>query len=139
MAAENKTKPTTVSVDDFIAALEPAERREDTRVICEMMTRLSGEPATLWGPTILGFGAYHYRYDSGREGDSIRVGFSPRKPAFVLYMKATSERPDLLAKLGKHTVKGGCLHVKRLRDIDLPVLEEMVVNTLAYMDAHYPR
>jgi hypothetical protein len=139
MATENKTKPTAVTVEDFIAKVTPPERQADARVVCEMMTRLSGEPARMWGPSIIGFGSYHYRYDSGREGDSVRIGFAPRKPTLVFYLSGASQNPHLLARLGGSSSKGGCLYIKRLSGLDLPALEALVTASLAYMDEKYPR
>jgi hypothetical protein len=132
--AENKTKPMATSPADFIAAVEPAAKRADAQALCEMMERLSGWKATMWGPTIIGFGRYRYRYDSGREGENLVVGFSPRKPNLVLYLNPGVEHfPEQLARLGKHTTGASCLYVKRLADIDVAVLEEMIQSSLAYM------
>lgn len=137
--ANLKTVPTAASVEGFIAAVEPASRREDARVVLEMMRRLTGEPPVLWGPSIIGFGRYRYRYESGREGEMCRIGFSPRKAALVIYMiDGYDRREALLAKLGKHTIGKSCLYVKRLSDIDLGVLEAMMVESLAVMAERYP-
>ena len=137
---ENKTQPTTASVDAFIAAAEPPERRADAKIIRTMMERLSGEPATMWGPSIIGFGRYHYRYDSGREGDMARIGFSPRRAELVLYLSdGFPDHAALMARLGKHRTGKSCLYIKRLSDIDLGVLEELVVASIAAMDERYPR
>ena len=137
--AENKTKPTAEAVEAFLAKVTPDARREDARAICEMMARLSGWPAVMWGTSIVGFGRYHYRYESGREGDSLVIGFSPRKPSPVLYLNPGVEQfPELLARLGPHTTGASCLYVKRLSDVDLGVLEAMIVESLAFMRAKYP-
>lgn len=137
--AKNKTGPTAASVEDFLAAIEPVARRDDARVVLEMMRRLSGEPPVLWGPSIIGFGRYRYRYESGREGEMCRIGFSPRQAALVLYMIDGYEtREALLAKLGKHSTGKSCLYVKRLADIDLGVLETMIAESLAVMAERYP-
>ncbi len=131
MAAKpNKTQETAVSVADYLATVQPDGRREDALVLCEMMTRLSGEPAKMWGPSIVGFGVRHYRYESGREGDILKVGFSPRKPAMVLYVTGQAQGDPLMAKLGKFSHGKSCLYVKRLADIDLEVLEALIVKTL---------
>jgi Domain of unknown function (DU1801) len=104
-----------------------------------MLARVSGEPAVMWGPAIVGFGRYRYRYESGREGEACRVGFSPRKAAFTFYLTTGfAMRPDLLDRLGKHTTGKGCLYVKALTDIDQGVLEELVRASLADMTARYP-
>jgi len=125
--AEAKTKPTAVTVDSFIAAIEPEARREDAQTLCAMMARLCGEPAVMWGPGIVGFGSRHFRYDSGREGDILRIGFSPRKAALTLYgMDPNGESSPLLASLGKHSTGKGCLYIKRLADIDPGVLEALI-------------
>ena len=125
--AENKTKPTKVSVAGFLAAIPDAARRADAEVLVRMMRKATGKPPKMWGPSIIGFGSYHYIYDSGREGDMPVVGFSPRKPAHVLYVRAGSGHLDtLLPKLGKHTTGKGCLYIKKLADVDLKVLEQLI-------------
>lgn len=136
----NKTVETEADVAAFVAAVPDARQRDDAQILIAMMTRLSGHPPKLWGPSIIGFGSYHYRYDSGREGDSLRIGFSPRKGQTVLYlMDGYQEHGTLLDRLGKHKLGKSCLYIKRLADIDLAVLEAMVAHSLAYMDAKYPR
>ena len=115
----NKTQPTAVSVDDFLAGLSPEARRADALALKEMMARLSGEPARMWGPSIVGFGVRKYRYESGREGEILKVGFSPRKPATVLYVAAKAENNPEGAALGKVTTGKGCIYVRSLADIDL--------------------
>ena len=127
--AETKTKPTQVNVDDFIAAVEKPVRRADASVVRDMMERVTGEPATMWGPTIIGFGTYHYRYASGHEGDACRVGFSPRSANLVLYVGGFPEYEELLGKLGKHKVSKCCLYLNKLADVDLGVLEEIARRT----------
>lgn len=124
--AEAKTKPSTVNVDAFIAAVEKPVRREDAVVLREMMERVTGEPATMWGPSIIGFGSYHYQYASGREGDTCRVGFSPRSANLVLYAGSFPEYAALLERLGKHKAGKGCLYLNKLADVDLSVLEEII-------------
>jgi hypothetical protein len=121
--AETKTKPTDVSVTEFLAKVDDPQRRADSQVLMEMMTRITGEKPKMWGPSIVGFGTYHYKYASGHEGDACLTGFSPRKAEFSIYI-----HPDdgLLAKLGKHRMGKGCLYVKRLTDIDIGVLEQLV-------------
>ena len=137
--AENKTRPTGDAVEAFLAAVTPEARREDGRTICALMQRLSGWPPAMWGPSIVGFGSYHYRYDSGREGDSLVIGFSPRKPSTVLYLNPGVEHfPDLLARLGPHTTGASCLYVKRLSDLDMGVLEAMIAESLAYVRKTHP-
>ncbi len=127
--AETKTKPTQVSVDDFIAAVEKPVRRADAQVLRQLMERATGERATMWGPSIIGFGSYHYRYASGHEGDAPRVGFSPRSANLVLYVGGFAEYEALLAKLGQHKTSKVCLYLSKLADVDLGVLEKIVRNT----------
>jgi hypothetical protein len=137
--AELKTKPTGVAVDDFLEAVADPQRREDAKTVRATMERLSGYPAAMWGPSIVGFGAYHYKYDSGHEGDMARIGFSPRKAELVLYLlTGAAEEEARLAQLGKHKTGKCCLYIKKLSDVDEAVLEEMIVGALAYMDEKYP-
>jgi Domain of unknown function (DU1801) len=139
LMAENKTIPMVQSVDVFIDAVADEQQRADAHRIAEMMARLSGVQPKMWGPSIIGFGSYHYKYDSGREGDSLRIGFSPRKGQTVLYLPGTiSGQADLLARLGKHKEGKGCLYIKRLSDVDIGVLEEMVRASIIYMAKTYP-
>jgi hypothetical protein len=134
--AENKTQATDASVDAFLAKVEPEQRRADGRVLLDMMVRLTGEQPILWGPSIVGFGSVHYRYESGREGDICRIGFSPRKAQLVLYLAATLPGRDaLLAKLGKHSLGKGCLYIKTLADVDGTVLEDLIARSWAFKSA----
>jgi hypothetical protein len=136
---ENKTQATVARVEDFVTGIADENQRADARSLIAMMMRLSGEPATMWGPSIIGFGRYRYRYDSGREGEMCRIGFSPRKGQTVLYLIDGFEgHAELMAKLGKHKTGKSCLYVKRLSDIDLVALEDMCRSSLAYMAAKYP-
>lgn len=127
MAAENKTQPTLVPVQDFLATVEHPTRRADADTLMEMMKRVTGEEPVMWGPSIIGFGSYHYKYDSGREGDAAALGFSPRKSSLSLYgLTYFPGAEDLLAKLGKHKKAVACLYINKLADVDLAVLEEMM-------------
>lgn len=138
--AENKTQPTALKVADFIDAVPDPQRRDDAKAVCAMMERLSGEPPAMWGPSIVGFGFYHYKYESGREGTMSRIGFSPRAKELVLYLVDGYEGKEAqLARLGKHRIGKSCLYIKKLADVDQAVLEEMITDSLAYMDEHYPR
>ncbi|MCX8476918.1 MAG: DUF1801 domain-containing protein [Sphingomonas sp.] len=138
--AETKTKPTQVKVADFIDAAPDAVRREDAKTLVALMSRVTGEEPVMWGPSIIGFGSYHYRYESGHEGDACRLGFSPRKAELVLYVLTGSpEQEAPLARLGKHRTGKACLYVKKLADVDMAALEEIVRGALAWMDARYPR
>ena len=127
--AETRTRPTSASVDDFIAAVEKPGRRADAGALRDTIERITGAPATMWGPTIIGFGTYHYRYASGHEGDMCRVGFSPRSASLVLYVGGFADYEALLARLGKHKRSRACLYLNRLADVDLEVLEEIVRRT----------
>ena len=138
--AENKTQATSADVTAFIDGVADETQRADAHEIAAMMARLSGASPKMWGPSIIGFGSYHYKYDSGREGDSLRIGFSPRKGQTVLYLiDGYAGKEAQLARLGKHKLGKSCLYIKRLSDVDVGVLEEMVVETLAYMAKTYPQ
>lgn len=129
---ENKTKPTQMSVSAYIDALTDETRRADAKALVKLMQRATGEKPKMWGPSIIGFGTHHYKYETGREGDSPLAGFSPRKAATVLYgLKGSSDSEALLAKLGKHTSGGGCLYIKKLADVDEKVLETLVSKSVA--------
>jgi len=137
--ADNKTKPTKLSVAAFIDGLTDETKRADAKVLVTIMQRATGEKPKMWGPSIVGFGSYHYRYESGREGDMPLAGFSLRKAATVLYgVTGFSDAQALLAKLGKHTTGKGCLYVKKLADVDQKVIEELVVKSVAAMRARHP-
>jgi hypothetical protein len=132
----NKTKVTNLSASAFIDALTDPARRADAKELVKLMQRASGEKPKLWGPSIVGFGSCHYKYESGREGDIPLISFSPRKAALVLYgMLGHSEATDLLAKLGKHTTGKGCLYIKKLADVDRTVLETLIENAVAHYRA----
>ncbi|HET6175554.1 MAG TPA: DUF1801 domain-containing protein [Candidatus Sulfotelmatobacter sp.] len=134
--AENKTKATTSSVGAYIDALTDPTRRSDAKVLTKLMQRASGEKPTMWGPSIIGFGSYHYKYDSGREGYMPLIGFSPRKAANVLYsMLCSSDVEVLLTKLGKHTTGKGCLYIKKVADVDITVLETLIRSAIAHSRA----
>lgn len=142
---EAKTLPTEVSVEDFIEAVEPASKREDAKVLDALFRKVTGEEPKMWGPTIIGYGSYHYKYDSGREGDSLRSGFSPRKAKHSLYLMGryvdadTGKKVDeLLEKMGKHKTGASCVYVNKLADIDLNVLEEIIRECLDAMNRVYP-
>ncbi|MFJ6415219.1 DUF1801 domain-containing protein [Paeniglutamicibacter sp. NPDC091659] len=124
--AANKTTPTRVDPHEFIASVTHPVRRADSRALLEMMEEVSGQPATMWGPTIIGFGTYHYKYDSGREGDAGAIGFSPRSTILALYgLTIAPESGELLGKLGKHKRGVACLYVNKLADVDFGVLTEL--------------
>lgn len=129
---ENKTKPTQQSVTAFVDAILDQTKRADAKALIKLMQSASGEKPKMWGPSIIGFGSHHYKYESGREGDMPLVAFSPRKAASVLYgVTGFRDAHELLAKLGKHTTGKGCLYIKKLSDVDQKVLEELVQQSLA--------
>lgn len=130
--AENKTKPTSLSVPAFIDAIADPTRRADAKALVGVMQSATGEKPRMWGSSIIGFGSSHYRYESGREGDMPLIGFSPRKAATVLYNVIGSDDSEaLLPKLGKHTIGKGCLYIKKLADVNQQVLENMIAKSLA--------
>ena len=136
--AELKTRPTDASVEAFLDAVEDERKRSDAGVVAGMMAEITGATGVMWGSSIVGFGSYHYRYASGREGDFLETGFSPRKRALTLYVMAGfSEYDDLLGRLGKHTTGKSCLYVKRLSDIDLDVLRELLQRSVAHIREKY--
>jgi len=137
--AEAKTRPAAVSVEDFIASIDDPRRREDAAAVVALLTRATDHPPTMWGASIIGFGSYHYRYDSGHEGDAPLVGFAPRKANLVFYMAADDEaRADFLSRLGKHKSGKGCIYVNRLADVDPDVLSEMALASMQTLQARYP-
>ena len=134
-----KTRPTEASVADFIGAIADAEKREDARAVAAMMAEITSAPAQIWGTSIVGFGRYRYRYASGRKGEFFETGFSPRKRALTLYiMPGFSEYGGLLEKLGQHSLGKSCLYIKRLADIDLEVLRELVALSVQAIREKYP-
>ncbi|MCY3810381.1 MAG: DUF1801 domain-containing protein [Gammaproteobacteria bacterium] len=133
-----KTVPTKASVAAFLGQLDDAKRR-DAETVAAIMEEVTGAPAVMWGSSIVGFGRYHYRYASGREGDFFVAGFAPRKRALTLYIMAGFAAYDaLLLKLGKFTVGKSCLYVKRLADVDLAVLRELIEQSAAAIRDKYP-
>jgi hypothetical protein len=135
---KNKTAETKKSVTDFIKSVKDETRRNDSFKIVEIMKKKSGFDAKMWGPSIIGFGSYHYKYASGHEGDAPLIGFSPRSTALVFYFCGTVEnRKDLLQKLGKYKNSKGCVYVKKLDDIDIEVLKQMVDDSMNYVRSKY--
>jgi Domain of unknown function (DU1801) len=130
--AEPKTKVTPVNVDEFLSQVQPPTRQAEGNGLCELMKSVTGETPRMWGPSIIGFGQHHYRYESGREGNTLRIGFSPRKPALVLYGLGIERQSEALTRLGKHTTGKGCLYIKRLSDIDLRILKEMITKAWSH-------
>jgi hypothetical protein len=135
----NKTVPTDAKVSTFLAKEQHPRRRADCAALAALMSEVTGEPAVMWGPSIVGFGRYHYRYDSGREGDSMLIGFSPRKAAISIYaMGGVWSDPGRLAALGRCTAGGSCLSVKSLDDIQLPALRTALAEGVRRILAQYP-
>ena len=136
--AENKTKPTEISVSAFVSTIADESRRADAKALVKLMQGATGEKPKMWGTAIIGFGSYHYIYDSGREGDMPLVGFSPRKAATVLYLGLGAGGSEaLLAKLGKHTTGKGCLYIKKLADVDRKVLDSLIAKSVKTMRAKH--
>ncbi|MDQ7026714.1 MAG: DUF1801 domain-containing protein [Anaerolineae bacterium] len=132
--SENKTRANDGDVMVFLNAVKPEKKREDSLAIMKMMEEVTGEQATMWGTSIVGFGSYHYKYESGREGDMMLVGFSPRKQAITLYNLTNAENSDnLLSKLGKYKTGKGCLYIKKTEDVDMDVLRELVQQSAQHM------
>lgn len=137
--AETRTKATEASVEECLGLIEDPERRADAHTIAGIMERVVGEPPKMWAASMVGFGSYHYKYPSGHEGDSMLAGFAVRRTEIVIYGIGEVEgREELLAKLGKHRVGKGCLYLKRLSNVDLGVLEELVRRSVAHLRAQYP-
>jgi hypothetical protein len=136
--AEIKTKLTTVSPASFIKTIADPQQRKDSTELVSMMKRISGKPAKMWGPSIIGFDKYHYKYDSGHEGDMCLTGFSPRKGTLTLYIGSALQQTRLLEKLGKHKTGKGCLYIKKLDDIDRDVLQELIRVAVDEMRRRYP-
>lgn len=135
----NKTKPTRISVDAFLKGVTDDRKRADAQALIALMQGATGEKPVMWGPSIIGFGSYHYRYESGREGDSPLVGFSPRKTALVLYIvTGFGDAKAMLAQLGKHATGKSCLYIKCLADVDQNVLRQLVDRSIATVRAKYP-
>ncbi len=136
--AGNKTKPTKVSVTAFIKGIEDEQMRRDARKVAAMMREATGSRARMWGANIVGFGEYHYKYESGREGDFMIAGFSPRKQALTLYViPGFKHFESLMSKLGKYKTGKSCLYIRRLSDVDEQVLKRLIVGSVKYMRKHY--
>lgn len=132
--AQLKTKKNEASVVEFLNSVEDEKKRRDSFAILDLMSEVTREEPTMWGPSIIGFGSYHYKYESGREGDWFKTGFSPRKKSLTLYiMDGFLQYDDLLRKLGKYTTGKSCLYVKKLEDIDLPTLRKLVKQSVEYV------
>lgn len=136
--SENKTRPSDDSVEAYLESVPDPAHRQDARTVCELMNRVTGEQPALWG-SMVGFGRYRYKYDSGREGEWFAAGFAPRGRETVVYLLAdAADREQLLARLGKHRVGKSCLYIRRLADVDLAVLEQLVRSSLQALRERYP-
>ena len=136
--AQNTTQVTAVDPADFLAAVEPAAKRDDAKVLDALFRRATGEPPAMWGPSIIGFGNYHYKYASGHEGEAPVLGFSPRKAALTLYVYSDTERSRLLlADLGKFKISKACIYIKKLADINTNVLKELCMESIKYISEHH--
>ena len=136
--AENKTQATGASVTDFINSIDDRQKRADARKVAAMMSKATGKRAKMWGPSIVGYGTYHYKYASGREGDFLMTGFSPRKQALSVYIiPGFSHFETLMNKLGKFKTGKSCLYIKRLSDVDEKILEQLINRSVEYMREHY--
>ena len=137
--AENKTKQTKASVDKFITSIKDESIREDCNTIIKLMKSVTKEEPKMWGPSIIGFGMYHYKYASGREGDMCITGFSPRKQNLTIYLILGFEKQKVLLKdLGKYKTSKSCLYIKSLKDVDIKVLKEMINSSVKEMKKLYP-
>ena len=136
--AQNKTQPTTQKVSTFINSIEDVEKRADCKVLMKIMREITGNRATMWGPSIVGFGKYHYKYASGREGDFFLTGFSPRKQALSIYViSGFKPHAKLMEKLGKYKTGKSCLYVKKLDDLNRTALAQLIKKSVAYIRKKY--
>ncbi len=132
--AELKTRKNEASVEAFLAAIEPEQKQADSRAIVELMKKITGEEPAMWGTSIVGCGSYRYKYESGRAGEWMKVGFAPRKQSLTIYiMSGFSRFDELMAKLGKHSTGKSCLYIKKLEDVDVDVLEELMRESVAHV------
>jgi len=137
--AKNKTTETEYSVIDFINTVEDDIKRADAYELVKLMQKTTGFQAKMWGPSIIGFGSYHYKYASGNEGDAPLAGFSPRKTATSLYLYLPSEKKEeLLLKFGKYKAGKGCVYIKKLSDINIEILKEMIISSVKQIQKLYP-
>ena len=136
--AENKTKPTSASVEDYIASRANEQQRSDSRELMELFEKITRQPPRMWGPSMVGYGSYRYTYESGRTGEAPLAGFAIRGRELVVYLDAEGEeQKSLLSKLGKHKIGKSCLYFKQLADLDRSTLEKLVVNSIAEARRRY--
>ncbi len=134
---ENKTIATTASVKAFLDAVENETRRNDSYALLELIQKITGHPPVLWGNSLIGFGSYHYKYDTGREGDMLMAGFSPRKQNLAIYNTGFIRYPEIMNRLGKYKAGKSCLYINKLSDVDLNVLTELIKTAYDYMNKKY--
>lgn len=135
---KNKTKENALSVEDFINSVTDEVKRKDCFSLIELLKKQTGFEPKMWGPSIIGFGGYHYKYESGREGDSPNIAFSPRASSIAIYLSGSFEdREILLEKFGKHKTEKGCVHIKKLADIDSEILGKMIANQIKHINKLY--
>jgi len=136
--AELKTKQNDASVNNFLESIEDEQKRKDSFKIIDMMKKVTKAEPKMWGSSIIGFGSYHYKYKSGREGDWMKTGFSPRKQNLTIYAMCDVKKfNELLQKLGKHKTGKGCLYIKKFDDVNQDVLKELITETVDYMSKKY--
>jgi hypothetical protein len=139
MTYQQKTKETENSVVEFIESVESSKKREDAYKLVDVFTEATGYDAKMWGPSIIGFGSYHYKYESGHEGDAPLVGFSPRKAKISLYFApGDTKREELLKDFGKHTTGKGCVYINKVADIDISVLKVLIEQSVQFLQGTYP-
>jgi hypothetical protein len=136
--AKNKTVETKKNVGDFLKTIKVDKKREDCSALIQLIAKHTGLKPKMWGTAIVGFGSYHYQYESGREGDAPLAGLSPRANALTIYLSNAKEQTDLLKKLGKHKIGGGCLYFQKLEDIDTGILTKLVDNSIKHLKSKYP-
>jgi hypothetical protein len=137
--AKNKTIETQASVAEFLTAITDDKKRKDFSVIIELITKQTGLEPKMWGTSIVGFGSYHYKYESGREGDAPLTGIASRANAITLYLGSNfDKREELLSKFGKHKIGGGCIHIQKIEDIDIGILVKMIKNSIAHRKKQHP-
>ena len=136
--AKNKTTETQDSVTGYLATVKDEKKHLDCAAIIDLITRHTGFKPKMWGTSIVGFGSYHYKYESGHEGDAPLVGLSSRASAITLYLSNVKEKAELLKKLGKHKLGGGCVYIQKLEDIDTAILKKMIDNSIKHLKSKYP-
>jgi hypothetical protein len=139
MAKETKTKPTEITVESFLNAVDDEKKRKDGFALLDIMKEATGFEAKMWGPSIVGYGSYHYKYASGHEGDACIVGFSPRKAAISLYLPGAVQEGTHINDLGKYKASKGCIYVKKLEDINVDVLKKLITESIVHNRKTYPQ